>query len=159
MNLKIVDDALPDVYNILKHIRSYPYSYGEKDNAFHLPTGMTHQLSESDFIYARVTNISIDTFEELQDLTVTRAYINYFAPSESSYYHIDGSTGYTVLFYINEDQIVDEGGETQFYNSANHTTFGVLPKPGRMVLSDASLLHRATPFKTKSRFTIAVKFN
>jgi ectoine hydroxylase-related dioxygenase (phytanoyl-CoA dioxygenase family) len=51
---------------------------------------------------------------------------------------------------------MDEGGETYFIQ----TDFikGVSFVPGRMVLFDSNIMHKATSFRNKDRYTIALKF-
>ena len=48
-------------------------------------------------------------------------------------------------------------GETQFLIDGEIK--GILPKPNRMLGFDADLLHRATTFRDKHRFTIAIKYS
>ena len=52
---------------------------------------------------------------------------------------------------------VNDGGETQFL--IDDLIQGVLPISNRLVGFDANILHRATPFRDKHRFTLAVKFS
>jgi hypothetical protein len=51
---------------------------------------------------------------------------------------------------------VQEGGETQFI--VDNEIYGVTPVPNRMVYFDASILHRATSFRNRHRFTVAIKY-
>ena len=84
-------------------------------------------------------------------------YINYFSPLENPFFHTDGSNGdITFLFYLNDKWEIDDGGETQFY--FNHTIYGVPPLNNRLVYFDADIIHKATSFRNKSRFTIAIKY-
>ena len=87
-----------------------------------------------------------------------RMYINCFAPREIAYFHTDGDEGdLTFLYYPNMEWKLDDGGETQIYETDMFT--GVPPIPNRIVMFDASLLHRATSFRDRHRFTIAIKYN
>ena len=79
------------------------------------------------------------------------------APDEKAFFHIDGNCGITCLFYVNSDYDVDDGGETQFI--LNNTGVNILPLPNRLSFFDATILHKATSFKNKHRFTIAVKYS
>ena len=158
MDIQILDDKVPNLYPILTALHSLPYYYGERDNSITPPTGMVFTFAETDTLYTDIINLCYSHFSQLEGLNPYRVYVNYFSATENSYYHVDNSVGYTVLIYVNEEVNVDEGGETQFYNEVDHSIYGVLPKPGRMVCFDASILHRATPFKSRSRFTIAAKF-
>ena len=85
-------------------------------------------------------------------------YINCFAPSENPYFHIDNDNGLTFLYYVtNHDWGENDGGETQFL--INDEIRGVLPLSNRLVGFDATLLHRATSFRDRHRFTLAAKFS
>ena len=83
-------------------------------------------------------------------------YVNCFAPTETPYFHTDG-VGYTFLYYpdpaIHE---LDEGGETQFVVDGN--IMGIMPISNRMSIFDGTIKHRATSFRTKHRFTVAIKY-
>ena len=83
-------------------------------------------------------------------------YVNCFAPCENPYFHTDGDTGITFLYYANNSWNPNDGGETQII--VNDEIKGILPLPNRIVGFDASLLHRATSFRFKHRFTLAAKF-
>ena len=83
-------------------------------------------------------------------------YINCFAPSENPYFHIDGESGMTLLYYPNIEWSINDGGETQFYIDEN--IYGITPIPNRMVIFDASIFHRATTFRNTHRFTVAIKY-
>ena len=86
-----------------------------------------------------------------------RMYINCFAPNENPYFHVDGE-GYTFLYYCdNEEFDLNEGGETQFL--VDNDLMGVLPVPNRMVIFDGTIKHRATTYRSRHRFTIAIKYS
>jgi hypothetical protein len=48
------------------------------------------------------------------------------------------------------------GGETQFV--IDDEIKGVFPIPNRMVMFNANILHRATTFRSRHRFTLAIKY-
>ena len=82
-----------------------------------------------------------------------------FRPNEASHFHTDCKleNTYTGLYYANtEEWNYDEGGETQFL--IDDEIYGILPKPNRMILFDSRLLHKATPFRDRHRWTIALKY-
>ena len=84
-------------------------------------------------------------------------YINCFAPREVPYFHTDGDKGVTFLYYPQFSWQPNDGGETQIYVQGNIQ--GVVPLPNRLMMFDARLLHRATSFRDRHRFTIAVKYD
>ena len=82
-------------------------------------------------------------------------YVNCFAPSETPYFHTDGK-GITFLYYPNLEWNLQDGGETQFYVDGN--ILGVPPLPNRLVMFDGEIVHRATSFRDRYRFTVAIKY-
>ena len=63
-----------------------------------------------------------------------------------------------MLYYANLIWQPDWGGETLFYNDDNDAVLAVSPRPGRLVVSRAAILHRGTvPTRScyEERFTIA----
>jgi hypothetical protein len=95
-------------------------------------------------------------FPEMKDYKLYRMYVNCFSPNENPYFHIDGETGHTLLYYPQEDWKLDDGGETQFF--IDESIHGVLPVPNRMVKFDACIKHKATSFRDRHRFTLAIKY-
>tara|TARA_B100002019_G_scaffold289549_1_gene305401 strand:+ start:1666 stop:2166 length:501 start_codon:yes stop_codon:yes gene_type:complete len=134
------------------------YSYGEVDNDNTPPTGLVHEIPPTHEIYPLIEmRIKKSMAEDAPKYNLYRMYVNCFAPSENPYFHTDGKEGdLTFLYYPNTEWEVDDGGETQIY--VGDIIQGYPPIPNRMVLFDASLLHRATCFRDKYRFTIAVKY-
>jgi hypothetical protein len=98
--------------------------------------------------------------EALHDL---RAYVNNAVYGDSYFAHRDSpedSKDVTVLYYANLIWQLDWGGETIFYNDDNDAVLAVSPRPGRLVVSRAAILHRATvPTRVcyEERLTIAYK--
>ena len=158
MIVEVIDDFLStdDAYSVLDYCRMASYTYGETDTISTPPTGMVHEISETDEIY-KLFSSKTDLMVE-DDLVLNRMYINCFAPTENPYFHTDcdeeGSI--TFLYYSSDEWNLDLGGETQFY--ANGQIAGVPPIPNRMVYFDSSILHRATTYRDRHRFTIAIKY-
>jgi hypothetical protein len=134
------------------------YIYGETDNGDGSPvTGMTHNIPEDQYIYKFIAKTIYDRVEFIRDMKLYRMYINCFAPNENPYFHVDGE-GYTFLYYSdNEVFDLNEGGETQFL--VDNDLMGVLPVPNRMVIFDGTIKHRATTYRSRHRFTIAIKYS
>ena len=76
-----------------------------------------------------------------------QVYINSHGSGEMVYPHVDSVTPemVTVLLYANREWDTRWGGETVFYNDQSDAVACVTPRPGRMVLMNGSLMHRATP--------------
>lgn len=169
MEVRVVDNFLSDddFNKILAFCKNVTYSYGEVDGVENAGdetfcVGMTHQIfpmnSEIVELFGRECE---HQFPEIGSYTMTEMYINCFAPLENPYFHIDSMfpdlKSYTCLFYANNKWNLDDGGETQFY--VNDILYGVPPQPNRMVLFDGRIPHRATSFRNRHRFTIAIKYN
>jgi len=137
------------------------YVYGESDKKDKEPTGLilkfdgseTSKLSEmKDTLYSILNKINSNFNKD----SIKRVYLNMFRPGELPYFHKDGDHETTCMFYINPPLPIDEGGETQFYVDGNIK--GVCPVPGRLVIFDGKLVHRATSFRTIPRLTLVYKF-
>ena len=117
---------------------------------------MTHDIPETEFVYKLIAKTLYERAEFTRNMNLYRMYINHFAPSEGADFHNDGE-GYTFLYYPHtEEYELDEGGETQFLLDGN--IFGIRAVPNRMAVFDGQIPHRATPFRTQHRFTIAIKY-
>lgn len=160
--IEIVDQFLSeDEYYRVESIKYSPnFRYGEYD--VHLTTkfmknGMTLDLTPDYEVYQIFSNKINNNFEIIKNLKIYRMYVNCFAPSEWSYYHTDSDDyGITFLYYINDFWEINDGGETHFL--INDEIKGILPIPNRLIMFDSRLLHRATPFKSNHRFSLAVKY-
>ena len=153
--IEIYDDFLSsDLQNLVwEYCLESSYTYGEYDTPETPPTGMVHEIEGND-IYKLF-------YEETKDLVpknfnLYRMYINCFAPTECPYFHTDGE-GITFLYYPQYTWDIDVGGETQFV--IDNEIKGVFPIPNRLVMFDGNILHRATTFRNKHRFTVAIKYS
>jgi hypothetical protein len=140
------------------------YKFTDEHDYPDLPTsGAAHHFNEDDLIYKQLLEKTGNLFEELKELKPYAAYVNLFKPKEDTFYHRDEENdspndGLTVIYYITPDFDLNEGGETLFYNEFSGVLLGVTPKSGRVVEFDSTILHKATPFKTKSRITAVLKY-
>ena len=140
---------------VISYCNSCSYTYGEVDNQNTPPTGMVHNISESEKIYSLFES-KLSTVPFIKGMELYRMYVNCFAPSENPYFHTDGEDGYTFLYYPQKDWKLDDGGETQFIIDNN--LYGILPEPNRMIMFEANIPHRATTFRDRYRFTVAIKY-
>ena len=140
---------------IISYCNSCSYTYGEVDNQNTPPTGMVHNIEESEKIYSLFES-RLSTVPFIKGMELYRMYVNCFAPSENPYFHTDGEDGYTLLYYPQKDWKLDDGGETQFIIDNN--LYGILPEPNRMIMFEANIPHRATTFRDRYRFTVAIKY-
>ena len=98
--------------------------------------------------------------EELKKLfltswTVDRFYVNRFRQRDVPQFHQDGEVVTCLLYADPGVWTPHHHGETQLL--INGEIRGILPLPNRMLVFDGRLLHRATPFQTRTRHTIAAK--
>ena len=144
-----------DQNTVISYCNSCSYTYGEVDNQNTPPTGMVHNISESEKIYSLFES-KLSAVPFIKGMELYRMYVNCFAPSENPYFHTDGEDGYTFLYYPQKDWKLDDGGETQFIIDNN--LYGILPEPNRMIMFEANIPHRATTFRDRYRFTVAIKY-
>jgi hypothetical protein len=141
---------------ILNYCSECDYYYGERDNNSNPPTGMVHNIPEKEKVYHIIRNKIENSIPLIKQMEFDRMYVNCFAPSENPYFHIDGKDVITFLYYPEKEWSLNDGGETQFYVDDN--LYGIIPKPNRMVMFDGSIIHRATSFRDRHRFTVAIKY-
>jgi Rps23 Pro-64 3,4-dihydroxylase Tpa1-like proline 4-hydroxylase len=137
-----------------------PYVYGERDHPEYEPTGMTHNIPSSEYVFKLLISRVEEKFEFLKEKKLYRVYANIFAPGEVANYHIDHDSkdAYTLIYYPNPniDWKLGDGGATEFY--LDDSLQGIHPVRNRIAIFHSHLLHRATPFHKKHRFTIAIKY-
>jgi Rps23 Pro-64 3,4-dihydroxylase Tpa1-like proline 4-hydroxylase len=133
------------------------YDFGEVDDYLsdYPPTGMVHEIPETHFIYKLFRKRIHEKLEFTHGLKLYRMYVNVFAPGERPYFHQDGE-GLTFLYYPNFEWDMQWGGETQFIVDNNIN--GIVPAPNRLVFFDGMIWHRATSFRDRHRFTLAIKY-
>lgn len=156
--IDFIDDFLnsEDYNQIFEKCRNAPYSYGEVDKPGYPPTGMVHQIYQDNPIFDFLANKIKEKIECTRNLRIYRMYVNCFAPREIAYYHTDAEVGITCILYLNDSFHLDDGGETQFV--LQDKSINIFPIPNRMCFFDSSILHKATPFTNKHRFTLAIKY-
>lgn len=142
-----------ELYNSLLY-KTY-YTYGEADVEGKPPTGVTSDILPENPLFKVFYDTVLRNVEEIKNLKLQRVSINLFLVGEKPYYHNDGNV-ITCLFYISPEYDDDEGGETQFLNDDN--IIGIKAKPGRLVVFDGKIVHRATTFRNNPRITVALKF-
>ena len=156
--LNISDNFLSeeDYKKVIEYCVKANYTYGEVDNSDTPPTGMVSEITEDSDLFSLFADIIENKYEKLTKDKIYRMYINCFAPSENPYFHTDGESGVTVLYYPTENWNINEGGETQFLTDEH--IIGILPIPNRVIVFDAPIPHKATSFRSQHRFTVAIKY-
>jgi len=152
---KIIDDYLSideyqDCWDFVRNVATY--SAGEKDH------------HESDFI-GMVCELDLNHYKtfaifppSIGGSRLNRLYINYYSQREISAFHIDSDDpdAYTALYYPCPTYDLDEGGETQLI--IDDEIVGVRSKCNRLLVFRSTIVHRATPFKSHQRWTVALKY-
>tara|TARA_B100001057_G_scaffold82228_1_gene77734 strand:+ start:340 stop:978 length:639 start_codon:yes stop_codon:yes gene_type:complete len=178
--VEVVEDFFPnDIANFVSEYVTYhaAYKYGEADNEGNeyderKPTGMVHNVFFADkpeecvgddklIFDCMATGITKHYPDYWNTFGIYRLYINVFAPNERAYFHNDADPEQqqnTFLYYpIHDgwDYDIEESGWTEFY--LDKKIIGVPPEWNSMCKFTAQILHRASPFKSHQRFSIAIK--
>lgn len=184
--IDIIDNFLSDEeFNfVINYCLDAPYFYGEADNQDTPVTGMVHNVwydgmdeelhlpeeiipigaMGTDAIYTKrfydiFTSKINEKYAECDKKYITRLYVNCFSPNDNPYFHTDDAEGVnskTFLFYPTPGYNINDGGETQF--EIDGALYGVSAIPNRLVSFPAQVLHRATSFRSRYRFTVAIKY-
>ena len=141
--------------SVLYYCETAKYGYGECDRSGLPPTGMVSEINEDEKIYQFFKQ---KTQPFAQGFELDRMYINSFAPSENPYFHTDSKvhSDITCLYYVNDTWELNDGGATELYIDGN--IVGVAPLPNRLLYFSADIQHRATTFRDRYRFTLAIKY-
>lgn len=156
MEIEIIDRFLSkeEFDSVISYCNEASYCWGEVDADGFPPTGMIHEIPQTENVYRL---FEFRTQKIVPQLKLNRMYVNCFAPTEQPYFHTDGSSrNVTFLYYPTTSWELDDGGETQFV--VDSEIYGVTPIPNRMVYFNASTPHRATSFRNRHRFTVAIKY-
>lgn len=155
--IDIIDDFFDEKTHrkLFEFCQRSQYRYGECDEYGLPPVGMVSDIMPTGNVVYEIFKREIEAeFEVLNN--PYRMYINLFTPGEQPFWHKDGKTGSTCLYYPNLEWEPNYLGETQFL--VDGEIRGIVPKPNRLVAFDANITHRATTFRQDHRFTIAIKY-
>jgi hypothetical protein len=156
--IKFIDDFFndEDYKKIVNYCIKAPYYYGESDGV-NRPNGMMSNIKKNNFMFDLINNQIKEKIQEIKNLKNKRTYINCFCPEEKTFFHTDGNCGITCLFYVNPDYTTNSNGQTEFILDEKKVI--ITPIPNRMAFFSSNIIHRATSFKDKHRFTIASKYS
>jgi hypothetical protein len=157
--MKVIDNFLKKEFHkeLFKYCNKVEYKKGEQDNIYTPPTGAVFEIEKTNPLRDYLGFKMKKNIDFLEGMECTRSYINIFSKEENPFFHIDSKNGYTCIYYPNiEEENINEGGETQFHINGNIR--GILPKPNRLVVFKGDILHKATSFRTKNRYTIVFKY-
>tara|TARA_A100001234_G_C12368366_1_gene277065 strand:- start:2 stop:502 length:501 start_codon:yes stop_codon:yes gene_type:complete len=164
MVVEVIDNFLSDSEHtaMAMYCHNATYQYGEVDHPGVRPTGMTHHIDDNSAVFKLLEHKTMPLMlEKYPKAYIYRMYVNCFAPNEHPNFHVDNqddnTPAITMLYYPNKKWKPDDGGETQLY--IDHEIRGLVPRPNRLVYFDANILHRATTFRNRHRFTMAIKYS
>jgi len=148
---------------IEKYVSQFEYSRFETDTEEYDFKTDTYDFKKNDPFLLEVQKLFWDKLKNNVDIIITRLYCNKLLAGDSPTSHYDGPSeaDTTVLVYANTQWDHNEGGETLFYNEDKEIVQAIVPKPGRVVIFPANILHSARPplpYVTKPRYTIAYKY-
>ena len=98
--------------------------------------------------------------QKINTSRIIRCFYNCFRKCDTPKYHKDPG-GRTYMFYLNKEWSKLWGAPTKFKNKKYHIPKLIFPKPGRLVIFDANILHKGTapnilmPEKHPGRLSIA----
>ena len=156
----ISEDKLKQIED---YVSNFKYSRFENYNEdFDFKTN-TYEFKRDDPFLMEVQKLFWDKLENNVDILLTRLYCNKLIAGDSPTSHYDSKheTDTTVLVYANTQWDHNEGGETLFYNEDKEVVQAIVPKPRRVAIFPANILHSARPplpYVTKPRYTIAYKY-
>ena len=134
--------------------------YGESEFDENTPnSGLAHIISPNHPIYTTIAS----KVKKHTDSTIYDMSINCIPMGELPFWHPDipvqalppSEKALTFLYYPHKEWDVNEGGETHFV--IDKVCYALPPLPNRMVMFDSRIVHRATPFRNRTRFSVAIK--
>lgn len=157
------EDTVRSIHKFVSELPHQCNAADSKETAHHkrwkcdFPKG-----TEEKPFFARIRDIVVQggIFPE-QPLELLRIYSNFNFYGEVFFNHLDSTDGVTALYYVNPTWEHDWSGETFFCDESGESIQVVQPKAGRLVLFDASILHRGSPpsrLCPEHRINIAFKF-
>ena len=152
---KIIDDylSIEEYENCWDFVSTVAtYQPGEKDHHNSYPIGMVSELN------CEHGNTFKLFPKHIHGSKLNRMYVNFYSPRELSAFHIDSADpdAYTLLYYPCPTYAPDEGGTTEL--EMDGEILGVRSVANRLLIFKSDIPHRATPFKSYQRYTIALKY-
>jgi SM-20-related protein len=160
----------PDFVDVFdRFLRALPFSLADYDaentrhvlhwvHEFALEEVTTNPLLS--FAYSRIRSASTEAYLESR-IQLKRVHCNTSLYGDMQLPHIDITPGVTCLYYSNPVWEPNWMGETIFYDSRGEPVYAVFPRPGRVVVFAADILHRGgVPSREciEARRSVAFKF-
>ena len=162
----VLDDIFKknELEGLYEVIRTMPYEWRNSDEAKNdYSTRWASFISTKEALkhtqLRRIIDLVYAIYPDLE-LKLERVYVNFNLYGEIHFPHFDDGR-LTALFYVNKEWESEWQGETFFYENEEPVQV-VAPKPNRLLLFDASILHRGSPPSRECyepRLNIAFKFS
>lgn len=154
-----------DIASLFSLLERVPYSFSDFDTdetaySRHWKSEIPIPLSIATPIYRDCIAVANRLFAP-SALRLKRVHSNLHLYGDMQYPHRDLAHGITALYYANPDWNEKWLGETVFYGEEREPLYTVSPKPGRLVVFDADIVHRGgVPSREcyRPRISVAFKF-
>jgi SM-20-related protein len=158
MKIRIIDDALDDFPAISKYVLESPFRYGWKSQAGSATSHWNRPFTanvDADARQAQDSTLAVHplvskAWERIKTSYMPgakciRAYSNLMTYGQDGSPHLDSNRDddYTAMVYCNTEWKPEWAGETCFIDHNSDTFQAVLPKPNRLVIFPANVLHVA----------------
>jgi SM-20-related protein len=169
--LIVIDDLFrPDFIKVFdQFLKTLPFSLADYDvedsrhvlhwkHEFSLDEVTTNPLLS--FVYSHIRSVAEKACPELR-IQLKRVHCNTSLYGDMQFPHHDITPGMTWLYYSNPVWEPNWMAETIFYDSQEEPVYAVFPKPGRVIVFAADILHRGgVPSRecVEARRSLAFKF-
>jgi hypothetical protein len=149
--------SLPEVMSLREKILETPLLWAGINLPGHPVNTLKKFFRPNDEMFIRLQNVLFNHEPRLKLHKFERAGINVIMPqTDPQYFHPDGDNIITALFYINPKFDLQEGGDTQF--DLGDYILGIKSEPGKLIIFDGKIEHRATYFRKNTRITAYLKY-
>jgi SM-20-related protein len=163
-DLIVLDGLFSETYvaTIYDYLRSRPYKLNDIDSAeTDYARHWKHEFPLESGPPPRATIVGMihSFFGPTQVLK--RSHSNLTLYGDVQFPHRDSKDGITAVYFANATWKPEWMGETTFHDDAGEPLYAVAPRPGRVVLFQGSIMHRAgvaTRECFEPRITLAFKF-
>ena len=150
------------LYAFLQKLRYRLDEIDAADTAYapHWKVEFPPELGSGDPMFRRCVDLTVELLGE-QALRLKRIHANLHLYGDMQFPHTDLIGGVTALYYANPDWDEKWMGETVFYDENREPLYAIAPKPGRIVIFDADIVHRGgVPSREcyRPRISVAFKF-
>jgi len=146
MNIKIIDNLidkkfLEDLERPIIFEKPWYLGYDYEFESRSVSLGQI--MMRDEFRYVEFYLLKKLEEQKIDTSRITRCYYNCFRKCDTPRYHTDPG-GRTYMFYLNKEWNKLWGAPTKFKKKKYYIPKLIFPKPGRLVIFDANLLHKGT---------------